>query len=173
MAKKEHNKGKHVASQVKSKKHSNLSWIAIIVILIIIAGGILIYIFKDSVLNVFATLPETQIDNPLNENIHQELVNNESTVKKVENLDVLEVESFNIEPITPTQTKISIILKNASSEDVSDFTLDLYLIDQDENQLAKFKAHINLITPNTTKEITINTETDLTLVTDLLVSKHE
>lgn len=159
--------------RLNQKKHSNLSWIAIIVILIIIAGGILIYIFKDSVLNVFATLPETQIDNPLNENIHQELVNNESTVKKVENLDVLEVESFNIEPITPTQTKISIILRNASSEDVSDFTLDLYLIDKDKNQLAQFKAHINLITPNTTKEITINTETDLTLVTDLLVSKHE
>lgn len=85
----------------------------------------------------------------------------------------MEVESFNIEPITPTQTKISIILRNASSEDVSDFTLDLYLIDKDKNQLAQFKAHINLITPNTTKEITINTETDLTLVTDLLVSKHE
>ncbi len=173
MAKKEHNKGKHVADNIGSKKHNNSSWMAIIAILIIIASGILIYIFKDSVLNVFATLPETQIDNPLNENIHQELVNNESTVKKVENLDVLEVESFNIEPITPTQTKISIILKNVSSEDVSDFTLDLYLIDKDENQLAKFKAHINLITPNTTKEITINTETDLTLVTDLLVSKHE
>ena len=62
---------------------------------------------------------------------------------------------------------------SSSSEDVSDFTLDLYLIDKDKNQLAQFKAHINLITPNTTKEITINTETDLTLVTDLLVSKHE
>ena len=71
MAKKEHNKGKHVASQVKSKKHSNLSWIAIIVILIIIAGGILIYIFKDSVLNVFATFTDTKIDNHLNDNNHQ------------------------------------------------------------------------------------------------------
>lgn len=29
-------------------------------------------------------------------------------VKKVENLDSLEVESFNIESIAPTQTKISI-----------------------------------------------------------------
>lgn len=173
MAKKEHNKGKHVASQVKSKKHSNLSWIAIIVILIIIAGGILIYIFKDSVLNVFATLPETQIDNPLNENIHQELVNNESTVKKVENLDVLEVESFNIEPIAPTQTKISIFLKNISSEDVSNLNLAIYLVDKNENHLAKFKAYISTIVPNETNKITINTEKNLSLVTDLLVCKYE
>lgn len=173
MAKKEHSKGKHVADNIGSKKHNNSSWMAIIVVLIIIVCGVLVYVFRGSVLNVFASLQKPPITNSLNENINQELINNESTVKKVENLDVLEVESFNIEPITPTQTKISIILKNASSEDVSDFTLDLYLIDQDENQLAKFKAHINLIKPNTTKEITINTETDLTLVTDLLVSKHE
>lgn len=173
MVKKRHSKGKHSTSNSKLHKQNNLVIIAIVIIFIIIACGILVYFFRDSILNIFSDYQKETVETSLNENISQELVSNESTVKKVENLDSLEVESFNIEPITPTQTKISIILRNASSEDVSDFTLDLYLIDKDENQLAKFKAHINLITPNTTKEITINTETDLTLVTDLLVSKHE
>ena len=93
--------------------------------------------------------------------------------KKAGNLDSLEVESFNIESIAPTQTKISIFLKNISSEDVSNLNLAIYLVDKNENHLAKFKAYISTIVPNETNKITINTEKNLSLVTDLLVCKYE
>jgi len=80
MAKKEHSKGKHVADNIGSKKHNNSSWMAIIVVLIIIVCGVLVYVFRGSVLNVFASLQKPPITNSLNENINQELINNESTI---------------------------------------------------------------------------------------------
>lgn len=171
MAKKEHNKGKHVASQVKSKKHSNLSWIAIIVVLIIIVCGVLVYIFRGSVLNVFASLQKTPITNSLNENINQELINNESTVKKVENSDVLEVSNFKIDTSNPNQIEISLILENTSSDNISNFYLAISLLDSSGNNVVIFDTYVGKISANSTNTININTKENLSSVVDFKVTK--
>lgn len=171
MAKKEHNKGKHVASQVKSKKHSNLSWIAIIVILIIIVCGVLVYIFRGSVLNVFASLQKTPITNSLNENINQELINNESTVKKVENSDVLEASNFKIDTSNPNQIEISLFLENISSDNISNFYLAISLLDSSGNNVVIFDTYVDKISANSTNTININTKENLSSVVDFKVTK--
>lgn len=171
MVKKEHNKGKHVADNIRSKKHNNSSWMAIIVVLIIIVCGVLVYIFRGSVLNVFASLQKTPITNSLNENINQELINNESTVKKVENSDVLEVSNFKIDTSNPNQIEISLILENTSSDNISNFYLAISLLDSSGNNVVIFDTYVGKISANSTNTININTKENLSSVVDFKVTK--
>lgn len=171
MAKKEHNKGKHIADNIGSKKHNNSSWMAIIVVLIIIVCGVLVYVFRGSVLNVFASLQKTPITNSLNENINQELINNESTVKKVENSDVLEASNFRIDTSNPNQIEISLILENISSDNISNFYLAISLLDSSGNNVIIFDTYVDKISANSTNTININTKENLSSVVDFKVTK--
>lgn len=171
MAKGEHSKGKHIADNIRSKKHNNSSWMAIIVVLIIIVCGVLVYIFRGSVLNVFASLQKTPTTNSLNENINQELINNESTVKKVENSDVLEVSNFKIDTSNPNQIEISLILENTSSDNISNFYLAISLLDSSGNNVVIFDTYVGKILANSTNTININTKENLSSVVDFKVTK--
>lgn len=171
MAKREHIKGKHIADNIGSKKHNNSSWMAIIVVLIIIVCGVLVYVFRGSVLNVFASLQKTPITNSLNENINQELINNESTVKKVENSDVLEASNFKIDTSNPNQIEISLILENISSDNISNFYLAISLLDSSGNNVIIFDTYVDKISANSTNTININTKENLSSVVDFKVTK--
>lgn len=171
MAKREHSKGKHVADNIGSKKHNTSSWMAIIVVLIIIVCGVLVYVFRGSVLNVFANLQKTPITNSLNENINQELINNESTVKKVENSDVLEASNFKIDTSNPNQIEISLILENISSDNISNFYLAISLLDSSGNNVVIFDTYVDKISANSTNTININTKENLSSVVDFKVTK--
>ena len=171
MAKREYSKGKHVADNIGSKKHNNSSWMAIIVVLIIIVCGVLVYVFRGSVLNVFASLQKTPITNSLNENINQELINNESTVKKVENSDVLEASNFKIDTSNPNQIEISLFLENISSDNISNFYLAISLLDSSGNNVVIFDTYVDKISANSTNPININTKENLSSVVDFKVTK--
>lgn len=171
MAKREYSKGKHVADNIGSKKHNNSSWMAIIVVLIIIVCGVLVYVFRGSVLNVFASLQKTPITNSLNENINQELINNESTIKKVENSDVLEASNFKIDTSNPNQIEISLILENTSSDTISNFYLAISLLDSSGNNVVIFDTYVDKISANSTNTININTKENLSSVVDFKVTK--
>lgn len=171
MAKREYSKGKHVADNIGSKKHNNSSWMAIIVVLIIIVCGVLVYVFRGSVLNVFASLQKTPITNSLNENINQELINNESTVKKVENSDVLEASNFKIDTSNPNQIEISLFLENISSDNISNFYLAISLLDSSGNNVVIFDTYVDKISANSTNTININTKENLSSVVDFKVTK--
>lgn len=171
MVKREHSKGKHIADNIGSKKHNNSSYMAIIVVLIIIVCGVLVYVFRGSVLNVFASLQKTPITNSLNENINQELINNESTVKKVENSDVLEASNFKIDTSNPNQIEISLILENISSDNISNFYLAISLLDSSGNNVIIFDTYFDKISANSTNTININTKENLSSVVDFKVTK--
>lgn len=171
MVKKGHSKGRHIADNIGSKKHNNSSWIAIIVVLIIIVCGALVYVFRGSVLNVFASLQKTPITNSLNENINQELINNTSTVKKVENSDVLEACNFKIDTSNPNQIEISLILENISSDNISNFYLAISLLDSSGNNVVIFDTYVDKISANSTNTININTKENLSSVVDFKVTK--
>ena len=104
-------------------------------------------------------------------NIHQELINNESMVKKVENLDILEVSNFNINNSIQDQIRIFLLLENNSSDDFSNFDLAIYLLDSSGNCVVEFDAYINKISANSSRTININSKDDLSNVVDFKVVK--
>ena len=100
------------------------------------------------------------------------MINNESTVKKVENSDVLEASNFKIDTSNPNQIEISLILENISSDNISNFYLAISLLDSSGNNVVIFDTYVDKISANSTNTININTKENLSSVVDFKVTKN-
>lgn len=162
--------GKHSveAKQVDQNNHKSKKVFIFIFLIILIL--VLVIIFKDQ----FFKMSEV---NSLNEiaNVYAEEdgtnnlpIDESSSIpsQKVENSEILEISDFNIDFSNEKQTKISILFTNTSSENVSDFNLNVVLLDSNGNKIISCDAYVDTIDANGTKKINIYSKQDLSQVTD-------
>lgn len=154
----------------ESTKHEhkfNVKFLIIILIVaVLVALGVL---FRDKL----AIIPEkiSSLFSSNSEEVNASSSNETSYLKKVENLEDVQIRDYNVSTADNGKTKISITLENPSDQTFSNFMLHVVLFDSNHEQILDCDVYVEDMSSKSSRSINIYSQETLDDISDLTITK--